>query len=214
MNEVPSALKESTAPDAEPALHLGIRLPTPDLSPWPWQATMLTALNCQLLVSFFWFQFVINLCTFSHIGRHFWYYVEEPTPFGRSIPELFFAVSIALSGFAFAAVIGGTIKTPRLWKRLVPIVIFSTVTIGFSSIILNYRHVSYAQSLWLREEGLNDYNRNLVTHHDEEDWIRTHWLDQDLKRLAQMDATISAYEKKYDLPPAIAYPLEHPEVPR
>ncbi len=164
--------------------------------------------------SFFWFQFVITFATFSYIGRNLWYYVEEPAPFGRSVPELFFAVSIALSGFAFAAVIGGAIKTPRLWKRLVPIIIFSTVTIGFSSIILNYRHVSYAQSLWLREERLNDYHRNLVTHHDEEDWIRTHSLDQDLKRLAQMDATISAYEKKYDLPPAIAYPLDHPEVPR
>lgn len=214
MSEVASESKAPASLDSRKVLSLGIRLPASDLSPWPWQATMLTALNSYLIWGLFWLHFVIALSTFSYRGLNLWYYTTEASPFNRSIPEIFLGFLIAASTFSFIAVIGGTGNTPRLWKRLVPVLIISTIAIGFSLLILHLRHNSYERAIEFRSVRLDDYHRNLVTHHDEEDKRRTYWLDRDLKRLAEMDAAIFSYEEKYRLPHVNAHPLEHSDVPR
>ena len=200
--------------DSGKQIRLGYRFPPPRPPSWPWQATTLCALNCYLVWAFFWFQFLVTFCTFSYKGRNLYYYSIKPAPFGRSIPELFFAFSIALSIFACLAIIGGTYKTPKLWKRLLPLAIFSTISIGFSHLVLNHRHTTYQQALWLRENWLTEYHRDLVTHHDDEDTNRSFWLDDQLRRIAQLDSEILSYEEKYQIPPAIAFPMEHPKVDR
>jgi len=126
-------------------IHLGLRS-TP-LSPWPWQATMLTAVNCYLLWAITWIQFVILVAFFSYRGLNLWYYSVSGKLFGLTIPELLLAISVTLSVFAVCAVAGSTYHVPRLWKRVFAVCLFAGFAIGLSCLSLHLRHYTYACAL-------------------------------------------------------------------
>lgn len=165
---------------------------------------MLTAANCYLLWSFFWLQFVTSFATFSYQGWNLGPYIEDVSPFGVSLPELFAFFSVALALFALVAVIGGTRRTPRLWKRIVAVSVFTTITIGFSFTVLHLRHYAYGQALASRAALQERYHRNLVVNNDSKDESTAFWLEWERKTLEEDTARIRRYEEKYRLPSRIS----------
>lgn len=180
-------------------LVLGLRKP-PEIASWPWQATLVTTVNCYLLWSLTWFQFLITLCCFSYRGHNLWFYALEPDPFGLSIPETFLAFSIALSAFSFCAVAFGTWSTPRLWKRLLTVIIFAIIVLGFSCLNLHLRHYCYDQAAFHREQAQARYHRNLVLNYDSEDEWEVQNLEWDRQVVEDYDEGIRMYREKYGLP--------------
>ena len=160
---------------------------------------MVTAVNCFLLWSFTWFQFLIQLSTFSYRGWNLSPYTTTAEPFGVSTPKLFFGFSVALSVFAVTAVVGGTRSTPKLWKRLLAVSIFATIVIGFSGTILHLRHYSYRQALSHREFLQKRYDSQQLVHSDDSD-DQQRWLELDRNRIRHLDAMIRRYEESYDIP--------------
>lgn len=178
----------------------------PAMPGWPWEATMITAANCYLLWSFTWLQFVTSLSTFSYQGKNLGFYTVDADPFGVSLPELFASFSVALALFALVGVIGRTRQTPRLWKRIVAVSVFATITIGFSFTVLHLRHYAYGQALALRAALQERYHRNLVVNYDSKDESTVFWLEWESQSLEEQTEWIRRYEKNYRLLPGIPSP--------
>ena len=164
---------------------------------------MLTAANCYLLWSFTWLNFVTALGHFSYRGRNLRFYTATGEPFGFSIPEMFFGFSIALVIFAVSAVLGGTWRTPRLWKRLLAVTIFAAITLGASILNLHLRHYCYDRALESREHWQLNYQRNLSQDYDPYDPFGTERkssLEWALRSYTDLDFQIKTYEGRYGLP--------------
>lgn len=163
---------------------------------------MLTVANCYLLWGLTWLQFVTTLGCFSFSGRNLWFYTVNGEPLGMTIPESFFAFSIALSVFAVAAVMGATWNTPRLWKRLFAVCLFAGMAIGLSCLSLHLRHYSYDRAIESHAEAHRIYYRKLTIHYNSTD----DWIVQDLewarRVVEEYDAQLQQYREKYDLPQA------------
>jgi len=158
---------------------------------WPWQATMLTAVNCFVLWGFTWLQFLTNLMCFTQRGHGLWFYVVRGEPLGLTIPEAFFGFSVALSVFALGAVIGSTWKVPRMWKRLLCVCLFAGMATGLASLSLHLRHFSYEQAVAYRDELSREY----------QGWLRegendgfSEWLGQ---RLEEVDGQLREYRQSF-----------------
>ncbi len=160
---------------------------------------MLTALNAYSLWSLTWLQFVTTLACFAYDGSNLWFYTTSSDPFQLSIPEGFLAFSIALSVFALCAVLGGTRRVPRLWKRVFVVSLFIGFAIGFSCLNLHLRHYCYAQALHFREEALDRYHRNLTVNYDSDDPWTTSMLEWDREVFERYDKGIRAYRERYGL---------------
>lgn len=195
--------KKLHIPSGDEVLGMRVRrysIPAPILPSWPWRATMICAVNCYLLWAFTWFQFLMNFVTFSIRGRNLPFYTAKTEPFGVSLPELFLALSIILSLFAICSVIGRTRTTPRLWKRLLAVMIFATIAIWSSCLSLHLRHYSYERALIGRDLAFEEYHWHLTTDpygDNDKEFSMTKWH---LKRVEEFDSQILNYEKKYDLP--------------
>lgn len=100
--------------------------------------------------------------------------------------------------------IGGTRRTPRLWKRIVAVSVFATITIGFSFTVLHLRHYAYGQALASRAALQERYHRNLVVNNDSKDESTAFWLEWERKTLEEDTARIRRYEEKYRLPSRIS----------
>ena len=171
-------------------------LPPPKLPSWPWQAMMITCINCYLLWSLAWLLFLINLSVFSYSGKHLWFYTTVVEPFGFTIPESFIFLSVVLSLFAAGAVVFGTCSTPKLWKRVVMVSIFSAIAVGTSYLSLHLRHFSYAAAVSNRDRIFERYHLNLVSD-SSEDW-RADALVWDKQILDRYDEQIEVYEEMFE----------------
>lgn len=173
------------------------------LPSWPWKVTMLTAANCYLLWMLTWLQFLVTLVTFSYKGKNLWFYTASGEAFGLTIPELFLVFSIALSVFAACAVAGATWQVPRLWKRLLAVIIFAGIAIGFSCVNLQLRHYIYVRALESYAERHDNYHRNLMSNYNSSDEWRIQDLEREKNFLEGYDSHLKQYREKYgvaDLP--------------
>lgn len=169
---------------------------------WPWQAMMITAVNCFLLWAFTWLQFVITLSSFSYHGENLWFYTVTDEHFHMTIPELFLAFSLALSLFAIVAVMGATWKEPRLWKRVLAVSIFAIIAIGLSGSNLHLRHFCYEQAVAQRTELMQFYRRAVSANYQTANPDTLNNLTWSKEKLFSHDRILHDYRKKYGLPDA------------
>ncbi len=156
---------------------------------------MIAVVNCFMLWSLTWLQFLINFAFFSYEGHNLWFYITSTIFFGLTVPELFLLLSIVLSFFSVGAVIFGTRQAPKLWKRIVMVSIFSSITIGISLISLHLRHFSYQAAVNSFEFTSQRYERNLASD-SKKDWL-IEYLHLEKKNLEQSAENIQKYEVKY-----------------
>ena len=167
--------------------------------PFPWQATMLTTVNCYLLWSLSWLQFVTTFSNFTSSGDNLTFYAISGEPLGLSIPESFLFTSIALSAFAISAVVGATFRVPRLWKRLLTVCVFSVIAIGFSCINLHLRHYCYAQALRCQDEVMRLQYQRQIVYGNSTDHSILERLERGRQRLATYDELLRKYRSKYGI---------------
>ena len=114
-----------------------------------------------------------------------------------ALPEFFLILSIGLSLFAIVAVIFGTRETPKLWRRIVMVTIFSAITVGFSATSLGLRGHSYNEAIRQRDEVLERYHKLLALDSSDEWVIRDiNWVKRNLDFRNQ---EIQLFQKLYDV---------------
>ena len=160
---------------------------------------MLTTVNCYLLWGFTWLQFLTTFFSFSYRGRNLSFYTVSGDPLGFTIPEMFFGFSVALAVYAVCAVVGGTWRTPRLWKRILAVGLFVIIAIGASITNLHLRHYSYNQALEWREDLEEDCRRYLRIYNNTGEAWALESLEWERRMLRVHVADIRIYEDKYKL---------------
>lgn len=161
---------------------------------------MLTAANSYMLWAFAWVQFVTNVAASSYSGRDLTWYTMKAEPFGFTIPEIYLGFSIALVVFSLCAVVGGTWRTPRLWKRLLTVLIFASITLGFSLITLHLRHYCYERALSWRKHLHWMHRSSIVAYEHTKDASMLDSINWDRQALERHEEQIRRYEEKYHLP--------------
>ena len=169
-----------------------LRLPAP-IPEWPWQAMMIAVVNCYMLWALTWVQFVVNLAFFSYQGRNLWFYTTRTDLFGLTLPQLFLVLSVSLSIFAILAVSFCTWKTPRVWKRIGMVGIFSTIAIGGSFGSIHLRHYCYESALVGREQAIEAYQQLEMTEQDDD------WREYQKEQAEAYSDDIRRYESMYDI---------------
>lgn len=137
----------------------------------PMQAMMLAVCNCYMLWALFWAQFLTNFFFVNSMSFKLDYYIIRPDPLGIALPEFFLFLSIGVALFAMVAVAFGTRETPKLWRRLVMVAIFSAITVGYSTACLCWRGQSYDDAIRQRDTISQRY-QELLKRYPRDEWIR------------------------------------------